>query len=62
MEIDRRENNKDFNSWRTVKTFAIGRSRSFGRIRLHQTDKNHWDNSYLLVSAFENLRAIAGLQ
>jgi hypothetical protein len=33
-EIDRRKNNSDLNDRRVVKTFAISRSGSFGRIRL----------------------------
>jgi hypothetical protein len=59
-EIDRRENNSDLNSKRAVKTFAVSRSSSFGRIRLRQTGPNHRGNDTLVLSAFELFGAVAG--
>jgi hypothetical protein len=61
-EIDRRENNGDLNDAWAVKTFAVSRSGSFGRIRLCQTGPNHRGNHYLFVGAFELFGAVAGLQ
>jgi hypothetical protein len=61
-EIDRRENKSDFNHPKAVKTFAVSRSESFGRIRLRQTDPNHSGGNCLLLKAFELFGAVAGLQ
>jgi hypothetical protein len=61
-EIDRRENNSDFSAPAAVKTFAVERSGSFGRICLRQIDQNHSGNNHLALSAFELFGAVAGLQ
>jgi hypothetical protein len=60
-EIDRRENASDLNALRAVKTFAVSRSGSFGRIRLRQTGPNHRGNNCLILIAFELFGAVAGL-
>jgi hypothetical protein len=61
-EIDRHENNSDFNSDLAVKTFAVSRSGSFRRIRLRQIGPNHSGNNCLALNAFEVFGAVAGLQ
>jgi hypothetical protein len=61
-EINQRENNSDLNSELAVKTFAVSRSETFGRIRLRQTGPNQSDNNFLILSAFDVFGAVAGLQ
>jgi hypothetical protein len=61
-EIDRRENNNELNGKEVVKTFAVSRPGSFGRIRLRQTGLNHDGNNLLVLCAFELFGGIAALQ
>jgi hypothetical protein len=61
-EIDRRENNSDLNREWAVKTLAVSRSGSFGRIRLRQTVPNHWGDNELALTAFELFETVAGLR
>jgi hypothetical protein len=61
VEIDRRENSSDINSYSVVKAFAASRSGSFGRIRLCQNGPNDHGNNQLVLSAFEVFGVIARL-
>jgi hypothetical protein len=62
MEIDRGENNSDFIGRDAVKTFAVSRSGSFGRICLRQTGPNHCGSNCLALEVFELFGRIVGLQ
>jgi hypothetical protein len=52
-EIDRKRDNEDFKGDMPTASFAVSNSAECRFIRLTQTDKNHYGNDQLVISAFE---------